>query len=186
MCKNLIKSWTAMPTQQETIRIPPSQGAAAELKLLAFFDILWIHIQPTRCLVFYNYPCSTVNFLDRRSETQGITLSHSQALPSRRRQFAHPFWSRSVARVPLHRRWHGPAHDHLIQPRFSQSSGDHPQDADQFYDFMPPLWPATEELGFKIIPLLTSPVMHNDMNIREDCKYHWFFKNKNTETCKRE
>lgn len=147
-----------MPTLQETIRIPPPSGAAAELKLpLAFFDIWWIHVQPTRRLVFYDYPCTTANFLDsvvpKLKESLSLTLKHY--LPAAGNLLI------DADQKPVFRYVAGDAVPLTITESsrdFGDLTGDHPRDVDQFYDFMPPLPPATDEPGFKIIPLLALQV----------------------------
>ncbi|XP_057792480.1 malonyl-coenzyme:anthocyanin 5-O-glucoside-6'''-O-malonyltransferase-like [Salvia miltiorrhiza] len=149
-----------MPTIHTTIRVPPPPGAAAELKLpLTFFDIWWVHAQPTLRLVFYDHPCSTADFLDtvvpKLKQSLSLTLKHF--LPAA----GNLLYPSDTDRMPVFRYMAGDAVPLTITESgldFGEVTGDHPRDADQFYDFVPPLPPPTDEAGFKIIPLLALQV----------------------------
>lgn len=149
-----------MPTVQETIGIPPPPGAAAELKLpLSFFDVWWIHVEPTRRLLFYDYPCSTATFLDtvvpKLKESLSLTLKHYLPAAGNLLVFS------DADQKPVFRYVAGDSVPLTITESsrdFYGLTGNHPRDADQFYELMPQLPPAKEELGFKLVPLLALQV----------------------------
>ncbi|KAI3472304.1 hypothetical protein Pfo_030853 [Paulownia fortunei] len=141
---------------------PAAAGEVAEQCLpLTYFDMIWLYF-PIQRLLFYQYPCSTTNFLEtmvpnlKKSLSQ--TLKHYLPLAG---NLIHPLDSAmpELRYVP----------GNSVSVTFAESSeafdfndltGDQARDADEFYFFIPDLpEPRIEsESGFKIIPLLAIQV----------------------------
>ncbi|XP_041995982.1 malonyl-coenzyme:anthocyanin 5-O-glucoside-6'''-O-malonyltransferase-like [Salvia splendens] len=152
-----------MTTVIETCRIPPSQGAAAELFLpLSFYDMTWLHFNHTRRLVFYNHPCSEAEF----SNTIVPNLKHSLSLALKHY-------------LPVAGNLLYPSDTDTDKPAFRYISGDsvpltiavsgldynelvanHAREADQFYDLLPRTPAMSEEENYKIIPPISLQVTH--------------------------
>ncbi|KAL1555581.1 hypothetical protein AAHA92_11298 [Salvia divinorum] len=149
-----------MPTVRETVGIHPPPDTPAEMSLpLTLFDIWWIHGPPTRRLVFYDHPCSAADFHD--TVVPNLKRSLSLALRHYLLAAANVLCPTDPDQKPLFRYVAGDSVPLTITESnrdFDEVTGYHPRDADQFYDFMPLLPPATEEAGFRIIPLLALQV----------------------------
>ncbi|KAL8031436.1 hypothetical protein ABFX02_13G024400 [Erythranthe guttata] len=152
-----------MMTLLETCRIPPppSSAAAAELQLpLTFFDIVWIHFQPIRRLLFYEYSGSESHFLEtlvpKLKESLSLTLKHYLPLAG---NLLYPL--NTDEQKPLLRFISGDSVSMKIAVSgrdFDELVGNHPRDADQFYDFVPEIPPATEDSEYKIVPVFALQV----------------------------
>ncbi|XP_012852441.1 PREDICTED: malonyl-coenzyme:anthocyanin 5-O-glucoside-6'''-O-malonyltransferase-like [Erythranthe guttata] len=153
-----------MITLLETCRIPPppsSAAAAAELQLpLSFFDIVWIRSQPIRRLLFYEYSCSESHFLEtlvpKLKESLSLTLKHYLPLAG---NLLYPL--NTADHKPLLRYVSGDSVSLKIAVsgrNFDELVGNHPRDADQFYDFVPEIPPATEDSEYKIVPVFALQV----------------------------
>ncbi|KAL3624766.1 hypothetical protein CASFOL_031434 [Castilleja foliolosa] len=128
----------------ESCRISPPSGTVADLSLpLTFFDIVWLHFNPIRCLLFYELPCSKPCFIEtivpklEQSLSQSLKhyfplagnlvypLSDTDKKPSLR-------YSAGDS-VPLTMFESTNDFDHLVANRA--------RDADAFYDYMPQMPP---------------------------------------------
>ncbi|XP_057792479.1 malonyl-coenzyme:anthocyanin 5-O-glucoside-6'''-O-malonyltransferase-like [Salvia miltiorrhiza] len=145
-----------MTTVLETCGIPPPPGAAAELTLpLTFLDMFWLHFQPIRRLIFYNHPCSEAEFsntvVPNLKHSLSLTLKHYLPVAGNLLYPLDAEKSQPVIRyvsgdsVPLTVAISGHDFDELV--------GSHARESDQFYDFLPPMPPWTEEENYKITPL---------------------------------
>ncbi|EYU24853.1 hypothetical protein ABFS82_13G023800 [Erythranthe guttata] len=151
-------------TLLETCRIPPppdSAAAAAELQLpLTFLDIVWIHFQTMHYLLFYEYSCSESHFsetlIPKLKESLSLTLKHYLPLAGNLLYPLNP-----DRRKPLIRYVAGDSISVKIAVsggNFDELVGNHPRDADQFYDFVPEIPPATEDSEYKIVPVFALQV----------------------------
>ncbi|KAG6407038.1 hypothetical protein SASPL_130020 [Salvia splendens] len=144
-------------TVLETTAIPPPLGSAAELTLpLCFFDIIWLPFHPIRRLIFYNHPCTEAEF----SSTIVPNLKHSLSLtlqhfPPVAGNLLYPLDTEKSR--PFLRYLSGDTAPLTIAVSirdFDEVTGSHARDADQFYDFTPPMPPLAEEENYKISPLI--------------------------------
>ncbi|EYU24859.1 hypothetical protein ABFS82_13G024400 [Erythranthe guttata] len=150
-------------TLVETCQIPPPpcSSAAAELQLpLSFLDIVWIHSKPMRGLLLYKYSCSESHFLEtlvpKLKESLSLTLKHYLPLAG---NLLYPL--NTADHKPLLRYVSGDSVSLKIAVsggNFDDLVGNHPRDADQFYDFVPEIPPATEDSEYKIVPVFALQV----------------------------
>ncbi|XP_057793358.1 malonyl-coenzyme:anthocyanin 5-O-glucoside-6'''-O-malonyltransferase-like [Salvia miltiorrhiza] len=145
-----------MTTVLETCRIPPAPGGAAELSLpLTYLDVTWIHFQPIRRLLFYDHPCSKPQFLStivpHLKQSLSLTLKHYLPVAG---SLLYP--SDTAAQKPVIRYVAGdsvPLTIAVSTNDLDHLTGNHPRDADQFYDFVPPMPPASDGDGFAAVPV---------------------------------
>ncbi|KAL8031435.1 hypothetical protein ABFX02_13G024300 [Erythranthe guttata] len=154
-----------MTTFLETCWIPPppssAAAAAAELELpLSFFDVLWLHFHPIRRLLFYEYSCSESHFsetlIPKLKESLSLTLKHYLPVAG---NLLYPL--NTAAHKPLLRYISGDSVSLKIAisgGNFDELVGNHPRDADQFYDFVPEIPPPTEDSEYKIVPVFALQV----------------------------
>ncbi|KAL8031434.1 hypothetical protein ABFX02_13G024200 [Erythranthe guttata] len=151
-------------TLLETCRIqPPAAGAAAaELELpLSFFDVLWLHFHPIRRLLFYEYSGSESHFsetlIPKLKESLSHTLKHYLPVAA---NLLYPI--NTDDQKPVLRYAAGDSVSMKIAVsggNFDDLVGNHPRDADQFYDFVPEIPPVTEDSdGHKIVPVFALQV----------------------------
>ncbi|XP_057773246.1 malonyl-coenzyme:anthocyanin 5-O-glucoside-6'''-O-malonyltransferase-like [Salvia miltiorrhiza] len=150
-----------MTTVLETCGIAPPPGAAAELTVpLCFFDIVWLHFHPIDQLIFYDHPCSEEEFsktvVPNLKHSLSLTLKHYLPVAANLLYPHHIDKSQPVIRyvsgdtVPLTVAISGRNFDDLV--------GSHARESDQFYDFLPPMPPLTEQENYKIAPLVALQV----------------------------
>ncbi|XP_047940871.1 malonyl-coenzyme:anthocyanin 5-O-glucoside-6'''-O-malonyltransferase-like [Salvia hispanica] len=147
-----------MTTLIEICRIPPQQGAAAEVLLpLSFLDMTWLHSNPMYVLSFYNHSCSEAEFFN----TIVPNLKHSLSLTLKHY-------------LPVAGNLLFPLHTDALKPVLRYTPGDtvaltiavsslefdelvanHAKEAGQFYDFVQPPAPLIEEENYKIAPVIS-------------------------------
>ncbi|KAL8506672.1 hypothetical protein ACS0TY_017534 [Phlomoides rotata] len=132
----------------ESCRIAPPPHTVAEQSLpLTFLDLNWLHFHPIRRILFYDLPdCSKPYFLEtlvpKLKQSLSLTLKHFFPLAG---YIVYPL---NPAKKPEIRYRPGDS----VSLTFFESSddfhtliGNHPRDADKFYDFMPLLPHITDE-----------------------------------------
>ncbi|XP_047940866.1 malonyl-coenzyme:anthocyanin 5-O-glucoside-6'''-O-malonyltransferase-like [Salvia hispanica] len=150
-----------MTTMIETCRIPPQQGSAAELFLpLSYFDMMWLHFNHTRRLVFYNHPCSEAEFsntiVPNLKHSLSLTLKHFLLVAANLLYPLDTDASKPVFRyisgdsVPLTIAVSGLDFDELV--------ANHARESDQFYDLLPWMPKMAEEENYQIVPLISLQV----------------------------
>ncbi|KAL0355087.1 UNVERIFIED_CONTAM: Malonyl-coenzyme:anthocyanin 5-O-glucoside-6'''-O-malonyltransferase [Sesamum radiatum] len=139
-----------MATILETCRVPAAPCAASELSMpLTFLDIPWLHFNPIRRLLFYNFPCSKQYFLEtvapKLKESLSLTLRHYLLVAG------NVIFYLNSEKVPEIRYV---APDSAISLTIAESAsgfddiiGNHVRDADRFYEFVPEIDPVTNESG---------------------------------------
>ncbi|KAL0410888.1 UNVERIFIED_CONTAM: Malonyl-coenzyme:anthocyanin 5-O-glucoside-6'''-O-malonyltransferase [Sesamum latifolium] len=148
-------------TMLETCRVPAPPGASAELSVpLTFFDIPWLHFHPIRRLLFYDFPCSEPYFLEtvapKLKESLSLTLKHylpvagDLIFPLNSEKKPEIRYVAGDSAVSLTIAVSGSDFDHLI--------GNHAQDADQFYEFVPEIDPVTDESEYQRVPVMALKV----------------------------
>ncbi|KAG6382397.1 hypothetical protein SASPL_157927 [Salvia splendens] len=145
-----------MTTMIETCRIPPPQGAAAELFLsLSFFDMMWLHFNTTRRLIFYSHTCSEAEFsnniVPNLKHSLSLTLKHYLPVAG---NLLYPldtdaskpvFRYISVDSVSLTIAVSGLDFDELV--------ANHARESDQFYDLLPRTPKVADVENYQIAPL---------------------------------
>ncbi|KAL8488628.1 hypothetical protein ACS0TY_024789 [Phlomoides rotata] len=140
----------------EHCRIAPPD-AAAELSLpLTFFDMFWIDFYPVRRLLFYEFPCSKSDFVERiiPNIKRSLTLS-LEHFPPFAGNFAYP--SPSSHRMPEIQFKNGDSVSVLFAESgddFRYLIGNHPRNAGNFYPLLPKLPPVVSVVDFRLIPIL--------------------------------
>ncbi|XP_047941850.1 malonyl-coenzyme:anthocyanin 5-O-glucoside-6'''-O-malonyltransferase-like [Salvia hispanica] len=150
-----------MTTVIETCRIPPPQGAAAELFLpLSFFDMMWLHFNTTRRLIFYNHPCSEAEFFNtivpNLKHSLSLTLKHYLLVAS---NLLYPL--DTDASKPVFRYISGDSVSLSIAASaldFEELVANHARESDQFYDLLPRMLKMAEEENYQIVPLISLQV----------------------------
>ncbi|KAL8483346.1 hypothetical protein ACS0TY_026153 [Phlomoides rotata] len=152
-----------MITVLETSRVPPPPGAATELRQpLAFLDYLWLHFHPVRHLLFYDYPsCSKAYFMNtlvpKLKESLSLTLNHYLPVAG---NLLYPL--HTDQKKPFLRYLAGDSVSVTIAEssmKFDELTANHPQDADQFYDFVPQMLPPVgDDPEYKIVPVFSLQV----------------------------
>ncbi|KAI3444044.1 hypothetical protein Pfo_000709 [Paulownia fortunei] len=142
----------------EQCRIAPPD-AEAELSLLfTFFDMFWLNFHPVQRLLFYEFPCSRSQFIERIipnvKRSLALALKHFRPFAGK---FVHPSGpgmpeiqckngdSVSVAFAESH-------------DDFSYLIGNQARDADTFYPLLPELPPVIHVAGSRLIPILAVQV----------------------------
>ncbi|KAL0319609.1 UNVERIFIED_CONTAM: Malonyl-coenzyme:anthocyanin 5-O-glucoside-6'''-O-malonyltransferase [Sesamum radiatum] len=149
-----------MTSLLESCHIAPAPGGAAELSLpMTFIDIFWLHFHPIRRLLFYEFPCSKVYFLEtvvpKLKESLSLALKHYLPLAG---NLVYPS---NTEKKPIIRYLAGESVSVLIAESandFDNLVENHARDADQFYDLMPQLQLITDESGDKLLRLLAVQV----------------------------
>ncbi|XP_041995979.1 malonyl-coenzyme:anthocyanin 5-O-glucoside-6'''-O-malonyltransferase-like [Salvia splendens] len=150
-----------MTTMIETCRIPPPQGAAAELFLsLSFFDMMWLHFNTTRRLIFYSHTCSEAEFsnniVPNLKHSLSLTLKHYLPVAG---NLLYPldtdaskpvFRYISVDSVSLTIAVSGLDFDELV--------ANHARESDQFYDLLPRTPNVADEENYQIVALVSLQV----------------------------
>ncbi|KAL1560725.1 hypothetical protein AAHA92_10906 [Salvia divinorum] len=147
-----------MTTVIETCRIPPPQGAAAELFLpLSFFDMMWLHFNTTRRLIFYNHPCSEAEFFNtivpNLKHSLSLTLKHYLLVAA---NLLYPL--DTDASKPVFRYVSGDSVSLTIAVSgldFNELVADHARESDQFYYLLPRTPTMSEEESYQIVPLIS-------------------------------
>ena len=150
-----------MTTVIETCRIPPPQGAAAELFLpLSFFDMMWLHFNTTRRLIFYNHPCSEAEFFNtivpNLKHSLSLTLKHYLLVAS---NLLYPL--DTDASKPVFRYISGDSVSLSIAASaldFEALVANHARESDQFYALLPRMLKMAEEENYQIVPLISLQV----------------------------
>ncbi|KAG6419522.1 hypothetical protein SASPL_121744 [Salvia splendens] len=150
-----------MTTVLETCRIPPPQGGAAELFLpLSFFDMMWLHFNTTRRLIFYRHPCSEVEFsntiVPNLKHTLSLTLQHYLPVAG---NLLYPL--HTDASKPVYRYISGDSVSLTIAVSgldFEELVANHARESDQFYDLLPRTPKMAEEENYQIVPLISLQV----------------------------
>ncbi|KAK4397969.1 Malonyl-coenzyme:anthocyanin 5-O-glucoside-6'''-O-malonyltransferase [Sesamum angolense] len=123
-------------------------------------DIPWLHFHPVRRLLFYDYPCSKPYFLEtvapKLKESLSLTLRHyllvagdlifhlnSEKMPEIRYVAGDSAVSLTIAESAS---------------GFDDIIGNHARDADQFYEFVAPIDPVTDESGYQKVPVMALKV----------------------------
>ncbi|KAL3848919.1 hypothetical protein ACJIZ3_010801 [Penstemon smallii] len=138
---------------------PPPEAAATEQSLpLAFFDIPWLHFQPIRRLIFYEFPCSKSYFIDtlipKLNDSLSTTLKHYVPVAG---NLLYPI---NTENKPIIRFTPGDSVSLTVAESnndFDNLIGNHTRDADQFYDFVPEL-PLKEGPEYKSVPVVAVKV----------------------------
>ncbi|KAL8497421.1 hypothetical protein ACS0TY_020929 [Phlomoides rotata] len=140
----------------EKCRIPPPPGAAAELTVpLSFLDIIWLHSNPVRRVLFYDYPCSNPHFVEtivpELKESLSLTL-HNYLPVAGNLLYPSDTEKKHVIRYVT-----GDSVLLIITESsndFDELVGNHAKDADQFYDLVPQMPPMIDDPDYKIVPIL--------------------------------
>ncbi|KAL3814902.1 hypothetical protein ACJIZ3_016170 [Penstemon smallii] len=155
-------------TVHDHCRVAPLASAdlVAEQSLpLTYFDIIWLNFHPIQRLLFYQFPCSSAQFLEKivpnLKKSLSQTLKHHLPL-------AGSFYFPLNSGMPEFRYVSGDSVSFTIAETSTSTSthdfnyliGNQARDADQFYPFVPSLpEPRTDsESAFKIFPLLAVQV----------------------------
>ncbi|CAA0816099.1 Coumaroyl-CoA\\x3aanthocyanidin 3-O-glucoside-6-O-coumaroyltransferase 2 [Striga hermonthica] len=153
---------TTTTTSLETCLVPPPAGGPASVSVpLSFLDILWLFFQhPIRRLFFYRHPISEAHFLQtlvpNLKNSLSLTLRHFLPLSG---HLLYP--KKTDEEKPLFRYVAGdsvPLTVAISGEDFEDLIGNHPRDADRFYDFVPEMPPVQEEEDYKLFPLLALKV----------------------------
>ncbi|XP_051115033.1 anthocyanidin 3-O-glucoside 6''-O-acyltransferase-like [Andrographis paniculata] len=148
----------------ESCRIEPAPAPEEERFLpLTFFDIVWIPFHPIRRLLFFEIPdCSKKHFSEtvvpKLKESLSVALKHYFPLAA-----TLLFPLDGAAEFPVYRSAPGDSvHLTIVESAadFQDLVGNHPRDADLFYDFIPELPPVSDEPGFRLVKLLALKVTH--------------------------
>ncbi|KAK6120611.1 hypothetical protein DH2020_045644 [Rehmannia glutinosa] len=143
-------------------QIAPPPGTVADRSLpLTFFDIIWLHFHPIRRLLFYKFPCSKPYFLEslipKLKESLSLTLKHYFPLAG------HLLYPLDAQKKPIIRYVAGDSVPLTIFEStndFDNLDGDHPRDADAFYDYIPQLPPIITDIesNHKLLKVLALQV----------------------------
>ncbi|KAG6382401.1 hypothetical protein SASPL_157931 [Salvia splendens] len=150
-----------MTTVLETCRIPPPKGAAAELLLqLSFFDMMWLHFNTTRRLIFYNHPCSEAEFFNtivpNLKHSLSLTLKHYLLVAA---NLLYPLDADNSK--PAFRYISGDSVSLTIAVsglNFDELVASHARESDQFYDLLPRTPKMADEGSCQIVPLISLQV----------------------------
>ncbi|XP_041995984.1 malonyl-coenzyme:anthocyanin 5-O-glucoside-6'''-O-malonyltransferase-like [Salvia splendens] len=150
-----------MTTVLETCRIPPPKGAAAELLLqLSFFDMMWLHFNTTRRLIFYNHPCSEAEFFNtivpNLKHSLSLTLKHHLLVAA---NLLYPLDADNSK--PAFRYISGDSVSLTIAVSgldFDELVASHARESDQFYDLLPRTPKMSDEGSYQIVPLISLQV----------------------------
>ncbi|KAL3848920.1 hypothetical protein ACJIZ3_010802 [Penstemon smallii] len=149
---------TSTPLQNFQISPPPEAAATEQSLPLVFFDILWLHFQPIRRLIFYEFPCSKSYFIDtlipKLNDSLSTTLKHYAPVAG---NLLYPI---NTENKPIIRFTPGDSVSLTVAESsndFDILIGNHARDADQFYDFVPEL-PLKEGPEYKSVPVVSIKV----------------------------
>ncbi|KAL8511090.1 hypothetical protein ACS0TY_017785 [Phlomoides rotata] len=145
----------------ESSRVAPPPGMVAEQTLpLIFFDITWLHFHPIHQLLFYQIPnCSKPYFLEtlvpKLKESLSLTLKHFFPLAG---NIVYPLKPDMKPVIRYQARDSVSVAISESSADFDNLVGNHPRDADKFYDFIPKMEPIIEESDHKLLQVLAVQV----------------------------
>lgn len=152
---------TPMTTRLESCRVAPPPDTVAEQSLpLIFFDITWLHFNPIHQLLFYEIPnCSKPYFLEtlipKLKESLSLTLKHFFPLAG---NIIYPLKPEKKPEIRYQARDSVSVTISESSVDFNNLVGNHPRDADMFYEFIPEMEPIIEESDHKLLRVLALQV----------------------------